>query len=203
MRAHYLESVGRYDDAATLLAELEQRCAGDRSRQRAAVLVNQARLLTIKGLDEETLEPLQEAISILDELKRWDALARALNNRGIALANLGRHCEAQSTYERALEIHEQIGDAVGASSLRTNLGQIKMEDGRIDEALALFEQSISLKRTANDRYGLSIALYSRAIARRQLGDETACDRDLREALEIAEAIGERSIIDEVKRLMQS
>lgn len=203
MRGFWLDSEGRFDEAIACFADLEARTRGQRTRERAAALVNLMRLRSIQGVEHDVIPSLEEAVSIFKELSRWDSAARALNILGIAFRNLGRVDEARSFYEESLELHERIGDRVGVASLCTNLGQLHLDAGNVEDALILFEKSIEIKRARNDGYGLAIALYSRAVARRLCGDHEGCARDLRESREIAVSIGEASVIAEVERLMSS
>lgn len=64
--------------------------------------------------------------------RRWEATLR--NNRGVALGQLGRHDEALTEYERALDLTEPGGDAVRTRIARWMVASALRHLGRLDEA---------------------------------------------------------------------
>lgn len=67
--------------------------------------------------------------------RRWEATLR--NNRGVALAELGRHAESLAEYERALELERERGDAERIRIARWMVASALRHLGRLDEALAI------------------------------------------------------------------
>ncbi len=79
--------------------------------------------------------------------------AEALNNRGNALFELGRHEDALASYDQALALQPDYADAL------VNRGQCLVKLGSRDEALASFERAL-----ANQIRGMSLRLRSAVIS---------------------------------------
>lgn len=170
---------------------------GGHSDRVANALVNIGRIKVHREEYEASIPYFLEAVSTFEALKRWDGMARALNNAGIAYADLGQLDEAAEIYGRALELHERIADVVGGSSLRTNLAQLHLRRGDLEAAEILIEQSIAVKRSLDDGYGLAIALYTRGLIAAERHDNPSALKWLLEARSIAEAVQEHLVIDEI------
>ena len=69
--------------------------------------------------------------------------ARHWNNKGMSLANLGRHQEALACYDRAIEINPRLVEPW------SNKGASLRNLGRYEEALASYDRAIEI----NPRYG--------------------------------------------------
>jgi tetratricopeptide (TPR) repeat protein len=67
--------------------------------------------------------------------RRWEATLR--NNRGVALAELGRHDEALAEYERALALEFERGEEERIRIARWMAASALRHLGRLDEALAI------------------------------------------------------------------
>ncbi|MBK6291529.1 MAG: tetratricopeptide repeat protein [Ignavibacteria bacterium] len=163
----------------------------------ANALVNIGRIKVHRDEYGSSIPYFLEAASAYEALQRWDGMARALNNAGIAYADLGQLDEAAEIYGRALELHERIADVVGGSSLKTNLAQLHMRRGDLDAAEVLIEQSIAAKRSLDDGYGLAIALYTRGLIAAERNDKPSALKWLLEARSIAETVQEQLVIDEI------
>ncbi|MBK9184519.1 MAG: tetratricopeptide repeat protein [Ignavibacteria bacterium] len=162
----------------------------------ANALVNIGRIKVHRDEYGSSIPYFLEAASAYEALQRWDGMARALNNAGIAYADLGQLDEAAEIYGRALELHERIADVVGGSSLKTNLAQLHMRRGDLDAAEVLIEQSIAAKRSLDDGYGLAIAL-SHADSSPPNAMTNPQPSWLLEARSIAETVQEQLVIDEI------
>jgi len=194
------ESYGRITDA---LASFERTLALAQELGTPALiansLVNIGRQRTYLKEHQAALECFMKAVEYLDDDAHPDALAKALNNAGISLKEMGRLDEAAAHFRRALGLHESIGDKTGYSSLCTNLGQLFLGTDRLSEAMEYFETSIAIKREIHDAYGLSFALYSKGLALAEQKNVAESLEYLNEALQCATSIGEQLIVDEVER----
>lgn len=169
----------------------------DEKMRIANALVNIGRIKVHRDEYDASIPYFLESANTYEALQRWDGMARALNNAGIAYADLDQLDQAAEIYGRALELHDRIGDVVGGSSLKTNLAQLHMRRGDLDSAEVLIEQSIAVKRTLNDGYGLAIALYTRGLIASERNDNPSALTWLLEARTIAEEVKEQLVIDEI------
>ena len=87
--------------------------------------------------------------------------ALVLNNIGNVYLAKGDYAEAQTYFERALEIREKanVRPKDLADTLH-NLGETLSKDGRYDQALAQYLRAIDLRRNAGDKRGAAIESYS-------------------------------------------
>ena len=100
------------------------------------------------------------------------------NNKGVSLANLGRHEEALTCYERALEINPRDGIAW------SNKGVALADLGRYAEALTCFERALEI----NPRK--SLAWSNKGLALKKLGRPAEALTCYERALEINPRLAE-------------
>ncbi len=75
--------------------------------------------------------------------------ARVWNNRGVALAKLGKPAAAADSFRRAIQRNSQYADA------HCNLGRVLLEMGHVDAARAEFEAALKIEpNSAKARQGL-------------------------------------------------
>ena len=108
---------------------------------------------------------LQQAVRLRPKAKE------AINNLGLAYADLGRFDQAERCYRDALRLDPGYADA------HANLGNTYKEQGRTNEALACYQLALALEpRSASSRY-------NRALAWLQAGDYQPRVAGIRMALE--------------------
>ncbi|MCX6141394.1 MAG: tetratricopeptide repeat protein [Candidatus Kapabacteria bacterium] len=171
--------------------------------RRANALVNIGRIRIHRDDLSNSIPCCLEAAELFGSLKKWDGMARALNNAGIAYAAGEQFAEATRVYGQALELHERIGDIVGGSSLRTNLAQLYLRQGDLETAHNLIATSISTKRTLQDGYGLAIALYTKGLIEIEEMNISAARVSLEESRTIAVDVREQMVIDEIDKAIAS
>jgi tetratricopeptide (TPR) repeat protein len=86
--------------------------------------------------------------------------AYVLNLYGAALRNLGRLDEAADVLERARSLGEESGDVNAGTAALSNLGNVLFNQGRIDEALAVYWEDVRASRESDPphRFNEAIAL---------------------------------------------
>jgi len=110
-RAMFLLEIGRFaeahehlDCAQAILTKLND------SVCLAEVEESRARVLLAEGQNLKAEKILEAAIRTLERGDQKSTLAEALTTRGVALAKLQRWVEAVASFERAIDIAEQVGD---------------------------------------------------------------------------------------------
>jgi len=113
---------------------------------------------------------------------------RALTNHGQQLARLGRPDEARIEHERARALAEQDGDTFAQAAAIANIAGVLENQHRYKEALALFEESLSLTGDAQQQayYGGRVGL-----ALWHLGRFEEATPHIERQLELACRIGDR------------
>jgi len=160
-RAATLCGLNRNEEA---LADLEKLVALYPERAEAHYY-SIACVLAIVGDPKSALASFDRVISLNP------ASAEALNGRGSALRDLGRHQEALSSYDLALEVKPDFPEALD------NRGTVLANLGRHDEALESHERALVL------RPGFPQALVNRASVLRETGSRLAALDGYWEAIE--------------------
>ncbi|HEX5807319.1 MAG TPA: tetratricopeptide repeat protein [Anaerolineales bacterium] len=138
------------------------------------------------GRYEEGYSQMQEGMAIWLRLGDPHSIAIGLNYLAPALVKLGCHTEAEMNLEKSLELCRQSGNRWGMGTAYRYLGQVKMEQGKLDEAKTLLQTSIE---TFGDYViGWDIAKSSIYLAEaiRLAGDAAQAQRVYVEALGLAQ-----------------
>jgi hypothetical protein len=70
--------------------------------------------------------------------------------------NQGRYAEALEAYQKALAIHERIGDQQGIAISYNNIGNIHAAQGRYAEALEAYQKALTIRERIGDQQGIAI-----------------------------------------------
>jgi tetratricopeptide (TPR) repeat protein len=128
------------------------------------------------------LHTLQETGDKLGEGGAWAHLGNAYFNEG----------NMDSSYAcniKALNIYREVGGEHGISQCLSNLGDIMMEKDQYQAAKKYYEESIQLRRTNEDAYGMAISLTGLANVYYVLGKPDLAEQYYDSALTISKSIG--------------
>ena len=118
-------------------------CAGDSTAELRARLNRAIAVLSDGRLGEA--RDMLSAVLLDGEQKRDDrAVARALMNLAVMAINAQEYGEALSLSERAIAVRRRLGERVGLAWIITNLAELRLRLGLVDEA----EQAITFGRSA-------------------------------------------------------
>ena len=132
---------------------------GDKSGL-SLTLIDLAALLNDSfGRSADALPMLQEALMILRDIGNQTLEARALNNIGNVYMSRGQYSEAQTYFERSLEIREKAKAPQEAADVLHNLGETLTKMGRYEQALPRYMRALDLRRTAGDKRAAAIESY--------------------------------------------
>jgi len=92
----------------------------------------------------EAREPLEEAISIAEQLGAQEVRASALNSLAIVYGSLGDFERAVAAADGGLRLSEHIGSVEEIMRAYVNVSQAIQDGGRIDEALAMAVEGVGL-----------------------------------------------------------
>ncbi|NJK82238.1 MAG: tetratricopeptide repeat protein [Chloroflexaceae bacterium] len=114
--------------------------------EQVANVLDQAHALRLIGVIQSDQGDMASSIQTLEQARElWNmaegdlnGLSRILNDMGAVYDQTGRWTEAVVCYEQALEISENIGDAVGIPYTSNNLGFVLMGQGELQRAYDLF-----------------------------------------------------------------
>jgi signal transduction histidine kinase len=117
--------------------------------------------LTLRGIELLFSNPLEarilfnESLRLAEETQYLKASALALKNIAISYDLQGNSNEAIRYYLRAHSVYEAIGDSVGLSKIKNNLGIAYKNLHDIDNARKFYEESILIKQSLGDTKGIA------------------------------------------------
>jgi eukaryotic-like serine/threonine-protein kinase len=149
------DALKSYDEALKLQREI-----GDKSRM-SVTLINLGSLLNEGlGRPDAALPLLREALTILRNGGDRSAEALALNNIGAVYLAKGQYSDAQTYFERALQLREQTNVPREIADTLHNLGETLNKMGRYDQALTQYLRALELRRKDSDKRNEAIESYS-------------------------------------------
>ncbi|MDX1395348.1 MAG: tetratricopeptide repeat protein [Gemmatimonadota bacterium] len=200
LRAHAFRSLGllrwhqrRHEEAIELV---ERALAHDRAiGNREAIVGNLGNLGALHraiGDHERALEVLHEALDIERSIERRGAAlvvkeSYILHSIGVTHASLGEREKAFEYLERAhetVQVRSRVFNVVQAHFHLTAMARLRFEDGHIDDALALYGESVALCRRTRHLDGLSTSLRLRGTVLLGLERYEEAIPDLEEAAEL-------------------
>jgi tetratricopeptide (TPR) repeat protein len=136
--------------------------------------------------------PLWErARSAAQCLNDQHAERRALNNLGLAYADVGETRKAIGYYQQALIIACEIGDREGEGNALCNLGNAYHSLGEARRAISCYEQYLTIAYTLQDQRAQALALGNLGGSYAELGDFERAIPYFQQSLSITRAVGNR------------
>ncbi len=145
------------------------------------------------GRSKEALPLLQEALTITRDTGDRNLEARALNNLGAVYLAQGQYSDAQTYFERALEIREKAKAPLEAADTLANLGDAFTRMGRYDQALQQYHRALDLRRSAGDRRTAAIASYGIGTIFDYQGKHGSAVKSKEEALKVFRELNQRDV----------
>lgn len=132
-----------------------------------------------------------ESLAISRQLGRPDWIAYALDTLGFVTFCLGEYEASEADYRESLTLFEQSGDQYGVAMAQGGVALTlwAMTDGRSDEAVAYFEQSLSICRAIGHQGQVAGRLAGLARIANDVGDYARAHELAAEGLTIAREVG--------------
>ncbi|MGH2531367.1 MAG: helix-turn-helix transcriptional regulator [Thermomicrobiales bacterium] len=151
----------------------------------------------------ETRGHLHEGVGWIDRALRRatdappDLRAKALNNLGNLLSDLGDDERALPAYTQSLNLRRELDDRRGLADTLNNLGLVATDLGNYPRARELLEESLALRRALDDRPGYGLAVNN-------LGDLAIAEGDADRAWALhREALAVREELDDLRGIAYS
>jgi tetratricopeptide (TPR) repeat protein len=147
-----------YDDAHAAYSEAlrirRERAGGQDEPDLAMTLQHLASVERMRKHPKEALAHIDESIGMWERIDRFSLdRARAVNNRGVILHRMMQdNAAAERDYLEAVRAMEpRLGpDDLAVAAVYTNLGEIRRDTGRLEQAAADYERALRIKSL---RYG--------------------------------------------------
>ena len=136
------------------------------------------------------LEHAQQAATLAPaaDLER---AARARSQEFFALARLGRHVQAQQSFEAALQLARQAGHATLEASIVNEQGNRELGRGDVLAATAHWQQALAIHRQQGHLANMGGTLCNLAFAAMSVGDFDAAKTQFEEAHALCERVGQQ------------
>jgi predicted ATPase/DNA-binding SARP family transcriptional activator/Flp pilus assembly protein TadD len=130
---------------------------------------------------------------VVDEARRLDKqplLAAALLNLTNVMLSGGDtdFPRLQSAIEEALILFQKAGQPARQAIALNNLGIVLRQQNKLEEALAVYQRTLDLRTTLEDRPGMASTLSNSGILHMQLGNRNAAYRAFLQVIELLEAL---------------
>lgn len=183
---NYLED---WHSSATVSLTAAQR-TGDR-RGEATMLRSLGTRAIYQRRYEDAEAWLQPALELFEKDDDPHGLAVVQRNLALCRRFVGDLTQAQDLTQRSLDAFRLAGDLAGESHALGLLGQIELENGRIDSGIALSTQAITKSRQAGSRRGEAQNTYRLAEAMLRQGDHVGAEHACFAVLELLDREGDR------------
>lgn len=158
----------------------DARLAGEALRMLSIVASNE-------GADERALRFLTESQSAYEVVLDDEGAALALGQLGAVLINARRFDDAREALEEAVQRFVSTGNRMAESTVRGNLAELAIVQGRLDAAQPLAVDALRITEEIDDLEGVTSSLVRLGDVARLLGDQDRARRQL----ELAVAAGRR------------
>ncbi|MFN8498998.1 MAG: CHAT domain-containing tetratricopeptide repeat protein [Anaerolineae bacterium] len=194
-RAYYNSVTGRLEDAQrdyrACLALW--RATGNRLRE-GITLLNLGILAYDLHQYGDAEGSLAEAIAAFGEVGSAQHIASAQNELGLVYRDQGRWADALACFEAVAERRRADGALDSLGRALNNIGEVRLFQGRLDEAESAFNAALAAMQTADFAVDARLNL---GLARQVAGDLAGAGAAFEAALATALAIGRRDILAEV------
>jgi DNA-binding SARP family transcriptional activator/predicted negative regulator of RcsB-dependent stress response len=154
---------------------------------RARILARLAML--ISGAEDYRQADELVELALTEGVSDPRARAEALSVGAIVDANIGRYHRAEARSAEALSLFEQLGDAAGVAAVLDARGTCFLGEGRITEALAMYERAARFFINSGQLLRLGTTRSQRALGLVYMGKAEQALADLDEVLELERMLG--------------
>ncbi len=147
-----------------------------------------------QGNYESALELFEQDLKMCYELGDRQGIAVTEGLIGDLHSVLGNFAEAVSHLDRCLSISSDLGYRKGVAKAVNTLGDIYYLQARYDLSLKYYDQAIEIARNTNNRLVLGASLYEKGLVLLADGQLEALREVDREALELAEELGNPDVL---------
>ena len=182
---------GRPQDAERVADEADEALgAGRSSLMTARIALMRSRVALELGDGVRASERAKEALTRLQGTPRFREMATAFEIVGSVLMESEDPAGAEACFRNGLLLREKVADRVGIASLRALMGEIRRRAGRLPAAETEIRAALDGARQAGDVVGAMRYARRLAVIRADLGDEDEALALRREAVAVADRLGE-------------
>jgi tetratricopeptide (TPR) repeat protein len=143
---------------------------------KARVLGHRANLHYVAGQPVEAISAYESAIASAEKVLDLPALAGIYEGLALSLQQTGQYAHALAYAQKGLRIFETLSDVRMAAQLRFNMGDMLLQQGRVEESAQLFEEGADRLRRIGEREllpHLVVGMAEAALERKQMAHASA------------------------------
>jgi len=151
--ARSLLQAGERSSAAALLDEILAHRTTDEPeacRLAAAAIKQQGWIDHLERKYKAALQKYDQGIALVEALEPCAELGSLLDGKGVCLTWIKRHDEAEAAFDLARKTARAVGNRAGEGSTVINLGVLRQQQARHEEALLLFREARGLFESVGD-----------------------------------------------------
>ncbi len=156
-----------------------------------------ARMVYAAGFLDKSLEYFDSAIGHFEAANSPHDLAKALNEKGVALKNLGDYSNALDAYLNALNHYKVLKNERGFSNTLMNIGVVYKNQGDYKRALKYYRQAQTIFKNTNNFRGLANIYSNIGVLYKKQGKYDKALNEYMKALDIHEELGNSNNIGNV------
>lgn len=137
---------------------------------------------------EESLEYLNECITVYRRLNDIKGESAALNNLGAVYSDKGEWDTALEYYRESLNIRTKLGDERDIAAVLNNIGTVYSKKGKLRKAIEYYEKAHDTWEAIGDLRGIASSLLNIGVSYMDLGDLELALENQEKALEISKEI---------------
>ena len=134
------------------------------------------------GQTEAAIRYAQRSVALLEVLRERVSLARIENELGLLMMAKGDNAGARRHMDRALELTDETDLELGRASMILSLSELSLQEGNVDAAAELAEQSLRMAEKMSEGATAAEAHMWLGRVADQRGDDEAVDREFEMAL---------------------
>jgi two-component system response regulator GlrR len=191
---HYVDALRIVTEAEPLFGRIENDALkGKLHLNRGIILKNLSCGGDRDGYADRAFIELTAAAYHFEQAQNMRDLARAVNQLGFLLFNLGRYDEARSQLKRAITLFESLGDEGNVANVRDTLVRLMLAVGQNAAALKLSRTVVRSFERSGERALMADALALQATALARLGQHEEARATFSRAVSTAEGAGNKEI----------
>ncbi|MBA3531554.1 MAG: tetratricopeptide repeat protein [Ardenticatenales bacterium] len=179
---------GEYLAALATLDRAEQvaRAVPGAEAELAVALAQRGTTLMLMGEAEKAVPLGQEALALSSQIEAWNIMTQSMNLLVSLLNRLGRHSQAMTYANQAMELCRSIGDQRGLGALLNNLGVRAGQRGDYQAAAELYREAFTIAQQIGYRDLEMVLLGNLGEVHVELGEFELAEQLLQKAIKSAE-----------------
>jgi eukaryotic-like serine/threonine-protein kinase len=158
-----------------------------------AAIVSIGRIAIRRGNLQDSLDPLNRALSLSIQLGNDEERSTSLHSIGVAYRMLNKPEDALRNFQEALAIRRRTGEKRGIALSLNEMARVEVSLGKPKDALPHYQEALQVRREIGDKRGLGDTLLDLGNFYDDRGDHDQALKMYKEALQLERDIGNEGL----------